>query len=98
MNLPTKFPVQLMYVSIPLPVLAIHICNYVICMFQIDGGLATESEKRVLFNVHTVMNTGRDTFVRLSPVDLATGKSYYIWVMGKFILTCNVVCIALIKH
>jgi len=53
-------------------------------LVQIDGGSATEEEKHYLFSIYPVSNINKNTFYRITPLQLDQGQTYYVWVMGKY--------------
>lgn len=52
--------------------------------FQVDGGKATEEEKKALFDVLGVQNLEFDTISHLDNLNLSQNGTYYAWIMGKF--------------
>ncbi|KAL5014713.1 hypothetical protein ScPMuIL_008983 [Solemya velum] len=51
------------------------------CRLYVDGGLATGEQKASLFNVYSMTNVGKDTYVKITDLTLTQGVTYYAWVI-----------------
>ncbi|KAL5015141.1 hypothetical protein ScPMuIL_009411 [Solemya velum] len=51
------------------------------CKLYVEGGGATEREKALLFNVYSMTNVGKDTYVEITGLTLTQGEKYYAWVI-----------------
>ncbi|KAL5015119.1 hypothetical protein ScPMuIL_009389 [Solemya velum] len=51
------------------------------CRLYVDGGLATDEQKAALFNVSSMTNVGKDTYVEITDLKLTQGATYYAWVI-----------------
>jgi hypothetical protein len=44
-----------------------------------------DDERKILFNAMDVANQGQNTYTKLTNLTLEQGKTYYVFVMGRFL-------------